>query len=129
MRIGGLELDVCADGVAWKETRERGVRWLPLGPRGADGDDVAALIEMAPGCSYPAHRHRGAEDVLVLAGGYRDERGEHVAGTYLRYEPGSAHHPVALGDPNRPVGPANPACVLYAVARAGVELLDCDDGS
>lgn len=28
----------------------------------------AVLLRMAPGCAYPAHRHTGGEDVLVLEG-------------------------------------------------------------
>lgn len=76
---------------------------------------VVALIRMEPGCGYPQHRHRGDEDVRVLQGGYRDERGEHTAGSFAHYETGSYHGPVAL--------PTGPACVLLAVAHEGVELL------
>jgi len=62
--------------------------------------------------------------VLILRGGYRDERGEHVAGTYLRYEQGSEHTPIALGRRDEQIGPKNPACVLFASARGGVLNLD-----
>jgi len=77
---------------------------------------VLALIRMEPGLGYPPHRHRGPEEVLVLRGGYRDERGEHRAGTFVRYEDGSSHAPTALpdGDP----------CVLLALSHEGVQLLD-----
>jgi anti-sigma factor ChrR (cupin superfamily) len=75
---------------------------------------------MAPGCGYPAHRHLDVEEVLILAGGYRDELGDHRAGDYLRYPPGSEHAPVALGDATRPAGPGNEACLLFASARGGV---------
>lgn len=75
---------------------------------------------MSPGCGYPPHRHIGIEEVLVLAGGYRDESGEHRAGEYLRYPPDSIHAPVALGDPRSPEGPENEACLLFASARGGV---------
>lgn len=78
------------------------------------------LIRMDPGCSYPPHRHAGIEDVLVLQGGYRDDRGEHVAGSFFRYPSGSTHAPVALGDPARPAGKDNPSCILFAIARGGV---------
>ena len=112
------------------DTREsaRGAEADALGSlRGADTRESArgprdstVLIRMAPGCGYPAHRHLDVEEVLVLRGGYRDEEGEHRAGSYLRYAQDSVHSPVALGDARRPEGPDNQACVLFAVARGGV---------
>ena len=120
---------------SWNFTRHPGVRWRRLDegrsedPR-AEGrgenphpEDAVVVIRMAPGCGYPAHRHVGAEDVVVLRGGYRDEMGEHRAGTFLRYPAGSRHTPVACGDPSLPESEANPACILFAVARGGVENL------
>jgi len=69
---------------------------------------------MDPGHGYPRHTHRGVETVLVLQGGYRDERGEHRAGDFVDYADGTTHAPVALlGD--RP-------CVLLALAHEGVLL-------
>jgi len=125
----GLRLHVEADAVPWKPTRHRGVYWHPLLP-GAQAarahdepSDAVVLIRMDPGCGYPAHRHRGVEDVLVLQGGYTDDLGDHGAGSYLRYPAGSSHSPVASGDPRAPIGPRNPACILFAVARDGVENL------
>ncbi|MBL8862287.1 MAG: cupin domain-containing protein [Planctomycetes bacterium] len=122
MRIPGLEVKVDAQAIAWRATRHPGVDWAPLHlAEGAAGPrESAVLIRMAPGCGYPPHRHVGVEEVLVLAGGYRDARGEHRAGTYLRYEAGSEHAPVALGDPDLPAGPGNEACLLFASARDGV---------
>ncbi len=131
VRIPGLELSLGdPDALPWRATRHPGVAWLPLHPpdgsaaqgatRGARGES-AVLIRMDPGRGYPAHRHLGVEEVLILSGGYRDAGGDHPAGSYLRYEPGSEHAPVALGDPGRPPGPSNPACVLFAIARAGVQ--------
>ena len=113
--------------VPWRSTRHDGVFWhaFPLASgKEAESRDAVVLIRMDPGCGYPAHRHSGIEDVLVLEGGYRDERGEHRAGTHLRYEAGSRHAPVALGDRERPRGPDNPSCILFAIARDGVENLD-----
>jgi anti-sigma factor ChrR (cupin superfamily) len=110
--------------VAWRATRHLGVSWYPFDVRALGGpadEDAVVLIRMDPGCGYPRHRHLGIEDVLVLQGGYRDELGEHRAGAYLRYPAGSTHAPVALGDPARPPGPDNPSCLLFAIARGGVE--------
>lgn len=125
MKIPGLDLQLDASAVPWRETSVRGVQWLllrdaPAEEQGA-GQDSAVLIRMEPGCGYPAHRHIDVEEVLVLQGAYADERGIHGAGNYVRYEPGSIHAPVAVGDPERPIGPSNPACVLYAIARGGIE--------
>ena len=84
------------------------------------------MIRMDPGASYPEHEHLGPEEVLILAGGYRDDDGEHHAGSYLRYPVGSRHAPVALGDPHALVSMDNPACILFAVAHAGVRLVAQD---
>jgi anti-sigma factor ChrR (cupin superfamily) len=117
-------LEASVDAVPWRSTSYPGVYWLSL-QSGSPNDarDTSALIRMDPGCGYPVHRHVGVEDVLVLSGGYRDEIGEHLAGTYVRYAAGSSHAPVALGDRARPPGRENPACILFAVARLGVELI------
>lgn len=103
--------------VAWRGTQVEGVDWCLLASEGAgEGAEAGAtvLIRMAPGCGYPPHRHLDVEELLVLAGGYRDAMGEHRAGDYVRYPAGSAHAPVAIGDT---------ACLLYASARGGIEVL------
>ena len=125
MRIPGLAVKIDEASVAWRATRHEGVVWSPLflADDGARPQESCVLIRMAPGCGYPAHRHVGIEEVLVLAGGYRDEEGEHRAGTYRRYPPGSVHAPVALGVRGAPEGPGNEACLLFASARGGVENL------
>ena len=45
------------------------------------------------------------------------------AGDYVRYEAGSVHAPVALGRQDAPTSDENPACVLFASARAGITLV------
>jgi putative transcriptional regulator len=70
---------------------------------------------MEPGCAYPSHRHIGPEEVLVLQGGYRDDRGEHRAGDYILNEAGSAHQPTALD--------FGEDCILFAVAHGGIEVI------
>lgn len=76
------------------------------------------LIRMQPGCGYPAHRHTGVEEVLILQGGYRDQSGEHRAGEYVVNEAGSSHHPVALDGAED--------CIMVAFAHGGIRLLDKD---
>jgi|SRR6187551_814471 len=131
-RIEPVPLPAPPGDVPWRATRYPGVFWHPLAAavdenaqvEGADGGDAVVLIRMDPGRGYPPHRHVGIEDVLVLQGGYRDDRGEHLAGSYLRYPPGSIHAPVATGDADRAPGADNPSCILFAIARGGVQNLE-----
>lgn len=118
MRIDGLELQASGEGVPWRATRSEGVEWCLLASDGR-GEEAGAtvLIRMQPGRGYPPHEHLGLEEVLVLAGGYRDHLGEHTAGHWIRYESGSRHAPVALG------GPGDEACLLYAISRGGIRTL------
>lgn len=126
MLIENLQLQIDTESVAWQETGVPGIRICPLSPaeivRGAAGPvDATVLIRMEPGHGYPSHKHLGVEQVLILAGGYRDERGEHPTGSYLRYEEGSVHSPVALGQAGECASARNPACVLFAFSQGGIE--------
>ena len=105
-------LDLTA--IPFRATRHPGVSIHFFHSDRASGH-AAVMIRMAPGCSYPAHRHRGAEELLVLQGGFRDERGVYRAGEYARFEDGSTHHPVALEGED---------CVFFAVAAEGIELFE-----
>ena len=100
--------------IDWRETRHEGVALKVLRRDEASGD-ATVLIRMRAGCSYPAHRHVGPEEVFVLQGGYRDAAGEHRAGDYVVNGAGSAHHPTAL---------AGEDCVMLAVAHSGIELVN-----
>ena len=129
MQIPGLRVQIDTADVPWRPTEVPGVRWLLLEEEGApprgEGTqrEAAVLIEMDPGSGYPAHRHVDVEEVLILQGGYADEFGTYGAGEHLRYEAGSIHTPIASGDASQPAGPENPACVLFASARAGIDLV------
>jgi putative transcriptional regulator len=81
------------------------LRWWRLGLGGArmtelahDAESGVRLLvgQMPPGLRFPRHLHLGFEQVVVLTGGYDDERGEFVAGDYAVYEPGSEHGPETL---------------------------------
>lgn len=135
MQLPGLKLEGLGMDLAWRETQTEGVFWIPLhldaweADAGAKSPDErtrgggTVLIRMDPGCGYPPHRHLGAEDVLVLQGGYSDEYGAHVTGSHVHYPAGSSHGPVALGTLGAGLGAENPPCVLFATAALGVELL------
>jgi anti-sigma factor ChrR (cupin superfamily) len=101
--------------IPWRATRHEGVH-LHFLRRDAETGDSTVLIRMGPGCSYPAHRHRGVEEVFILQGGYADSRGAHRAGDYVVNDAGSSHHPKALEDPRED-------CVMLAFAHGGIELL------
>lgn len=128
MQIPGLRIDSGLEGLAWQPTRYEGVEWIDLAPED-NSATMTVLIRMAPGRGYPAHRHLGPEDVLVLRGGYRDGDGRLAeTGAFLRYPPGSVHAPVALGELDEPESDGNPACVLFAVAHGGTELAETTKG-
>jgi anti-sigma factor ChrR (cupin superfamily) len=99
--------------IPFRRTRHDGVRIHFYACNEASGR-VVALIAMDPDCGYPRHRHRGGEEVLVLQGGYADERGEHRQGSRVSYPDGSAHAPKAM---------PGETCVLLAIAHEGIELL------
>ncbi len=127
MHIPGLHLaseGSDLDALPWRATSYEGIEWVDLAPTDASeprSDSQTVLIRMAAGRGYPAHRHIGPEDVLVLAGGYRDGDGRAFeAGQFVRYPAGSVHSPVALGE----VGGDTVPCVLFAVAHGGTEVVN-----
>lgn len=81
--------------------------WLPSPSPGVrrrllerDGEEVAratTIVRYGAGCRFPAHRHGGGEEILVLAGIFSDEHGHYPAGTYLRNPVGSSHAPYSRG--------------------------------
>jgi anti-sigma factor ChrR (cupin superfamily) len=64
------------EGEAWVEAPIPGVRLCHFqGGRRVESADCG-LVHLAPGTSFPSHRHRGAEWTLVLAGSAREDGGE-----------------------------------------------------
>jgi putative transcriptional regulator len=53
------------------------------------------LLRIRPGAAIPRHGHRGLESVLVLDGGFTDERGHYARGDVGLSDPGIVHRPVA----------------------------------
>lgn len=101
------------NSIDWAATRYKGI-FVNILRRDEQTGDATVLIRMQPGCSYPAHRHVGLEEVFILQGGYRDGHGERRAGEYILNEAGSAHSPVALDGED---------CIMLAIAHGGIELL------
>ncbi len=102
--------------IPWRPTRYRGVAVHFYASDRATGRTLV-LIRMDPGCGYPRHRHHGEERLLVVQGGYRDDHGEHRAGSFVVHDDGSEHAPFATG------AAGDPPCVLLALAHEGIELL------
>jgi anti-sigma factor ChrR (cupin superfamily) len=50
-----------------------------------------ALLRYAPGAKVPVHEHGGYEQILILEGSQRDERGEYGPGTLVINAPGTRH--------------------------------------
>lgn len=101
-----------ASVIPWRATRYPGTSIHFYSSDRRTGRTVA-LIRMDPGCGYPRHRHQGTEEVLVMQGSYRDEFGEHPEGSFVTYEDGSMHSPVAT---------EGGTCILLAVAHEGIAL-------
>lgn len=75
---------------AWYPGLVPGLSVMPLHEH--DGVNTA-LVRWAPSTRFSAHTHIGGEEILVLAGVFRDENGEYPAGTWLRSPRGSKHAP------------------------------------
>jgi putative transcriptional regulator len=75
----------------------------------------AVLVWGRPGSSLPRHRHLGDEEILVLQGRLRDERGEYGPGDVCRSRAGSVHHEEVTGADD---------CVCYVVYHGGHEAVD-----
>jgi anti-sigma factor ChrR (cupin superfamily) len=95
----GDEATVVMDTRAASWQRGPGVEMLPLHHH--DGEQVS-LLRLAPNAVLEATRYEQGAEILVLTGMLIDEHGEHPAGTWLRYPPGSAHTPSS-----------RPGCTLY----------------
>ena len=77
---------------------------------------IAGFVKVEPGATFPRHKHLGAEHVLVLQGGFRDEDGrDYVAGDDAHQPAGSDHLFVAH---------AGEELVYLAVIRGHVDFGD-----
>jgi putative transcriptional regulator len=72
----------------------------------------AVLVWARPRATMAAHRHLGDEEILVLEGRLRDERGEYGPGDVCRSRAGSVHREEVVGDED---------CVCYVVYHGGHE--------
>lgn len=75
---------------AWYPASTPGVSVLPLHDHAGVN---TALVRWAPNTRIPAHTHLGGEEILVLAGVFKDGNGQYGPGTWLRSPHGSRHSP------------------------------------
>jgi quercetin dioxygenase-like cupin family protein len=104
---------VPAGGPGWEPTGVVGVtaKRLFVDP---GNDRVTLLVRMAPGISYPSHRHGGPEECYLLEGDLNDGEVSMRAGDYLRREGGSIHG----------VHSTKEGCLMLIVSSLHDELLE-----
>ena len=111
--LGAPALPIDLESYAWDEPLP-GVRFCTLEEDPALGVRKV-LVWAKPGARYPRHRHLGDEDILVLAGHLRDERGSYGPGDICRSETGTDHSEEVVGQDD---------CVCYVVYRGTHEMLE-----
>jgi anti-sigma factor ChrR (cupin superfamily) len=89
--LAGGVLRRAGDG-GWEDTAVPGVRLRVLAIDAA-ADRFTALVRMAPGATYGAHRHAGPEECYVLEGDLRHGAQVMRAGDYEWAPAGSDHGP------------------------------------
>lgn len=75
----------------------------------------AVLVWASPGARYPRHRHLGDEEILVLSGRLRDDRGTYGPGEICRSVTGSEHSEQVDGTDD---------CICYVVYHGAHEMLE-----
>ncbi len=84
---------VHAARMAWTPSPASGVERRMLYRVGEEKARATSIVRYAANSHFPRHEHPGGEEILVLEGVFRDERGAYPAGAYLRNPPGTGHAP------------------------------------
>lgn len=88
------------------DTKDR-ANWAAWGGRGSEKAqlyDPGVLPEaswvgfMLPDLTIPEHDHAGGEEIFILEGELRDERGHYSPGVWIRFPVGLRHTPVSLAE-------------------------------
>lgn len=90
-----------ADPTTWRDHDLAGVRVCQLYSQDGGGEEMR-LVAIEPSAVIPPQSFPGGEEIFVIDGAFRDEHGRYRAGSWVRYEPGAGHTPVA-----------EEPCVLY----------------
>lgn len=109
-------LSLLDDAAAWLATPLAGVTLLDVEGGPAVAGARVGLLRVAPGVTFPHHSHFGDERVLILQGGYRDDRGRVFGpGDIDENAADSAHEFTALEGPDM---------VFVVVLYKGISLPD-----
>lgn len=85
---------VLAEQLAWRETGVAGIQYKPLFVD-AQRRYASSLVTMAPGATYPRHRHAQTEELFLLSGDMRLDGHVLHSGDYCRAEAGTQHEPLS----------------------------------
>lgn len=88
---------VDADSYRWAASPQPGVERVMLDRVGGEDGRATSIVRYAARAAYPAHRHPGGEEILVLSGVFSEGDQHYPAGWYLRNPPGSSHQPSSHG--------------------------------
>jgi putative transcriptional regulator len=121
VRRGASLLDVDADTMGalfsgmddvgrWMQGPGDGIDLFHIDAGPAVAGAITGFVRLAPGATFPHHRHVGFEDVVVLQGSFFDDGVEVFAGMEAPRPPSSAH--AARAGVN--------GCVYLAVSRDGL---------
>lgn len=75
-------------------------------------ESTAELYRIEPGQMVPRHSHSGEEYTLVVAGGFSDETGHHVAGDLCVKDAADTH---------QPIGDDDGICYALAIRNGGLK--------
>lgn len=81
-----------SDPEAWRPGLVEGLKVRSLYSQGGYPENVA-LVRWSPDTRFQRHTHWGGEEILVLAGEFRDEHGVYSQGTWIRSPHLSVHAP------------------------------------
>jgi anti-sigma factor ChrR (cupin superfamily) len=84
---------VTPDHYRWVPSPQHGVERVMLDRLGGEQARATSIVRYAPGSHFPAHRHLGGEEILVLSGTFSEGDEHYPAGWYMRNPPGSIHQP------------------------------------
>eukprot|EP00756_Hemistasia_phaeocysticola_P003485 Hpha_TRINITY_DN1226_c0_g1::TRINITY_DN1226_c0_g1_i1::g.44887::m.44887 len=79
---------------AWLQSPAKGVERRMIEREGGERARATTVVRFAPNAEFPAHRHGGGEEFLVLDGVWRDRWGHFPKFSYVRNYIGSQHNPI-----------------------------------
>jgi len=86
---GVPEIRVLDAGVGWEDSPSKGIRYKRL-TSPEEADSVTVLMTFDPGGRYPAHKHTGPEQCLVVSGSFESGGQLRQAGDWLFAESGTS---------------------------------------